>query len=127
MGVWLLALILLAILIIWSFRTVARKSFLKGRKPKQLAEIHAKVQDQVSADVFNEVWSKVGEAFTIDPRLIEPGDTLKVLSSIDSWDLGKGEDALGQWIEQEHLGRPPALITVLDLAKWIQGSRMSKT
>lgn len=30
--------------------------------------------DSASAEVFNEVWSKVGEAFTIDPRLIEPGD-----------------------------------------------------
>ena len=126
MGPWLLVLFVLGVAVIWSFRTLTRKSFLKGREPKQLVEIHAKVQDQISAEVFNEVWSKVGEAFTIDPRLIEPGDTLKALSGIDSWDLGKGEDLLGQWIEQEHLGRPPTLRTVLDLAKWVQARRMSK-
>ncbi|GAB3254613.1 hypothetical protein [Chitinimonas naiadis] len=126
MEAWLLVLFLLCIAAIWLFRAHARKSFLKGREPRQLVEIHAKVQDQVSKEVFNEVWSKVGEAFTIDPRLIEPSDTLKALSSVDSWDLGKGEDALSQWIEQERFGKPPALATVLDLAKWVQTSRLSR-
>lgn len=126
MGAWLLALFVLGVAAIWSFRTLARKSFLKEREPKQLTEIHSEVQDQVSPEVFNEVWSKVGDAFTIDPRLIRPDDTLKSLSSIDSWDLGKGEDALDQWIEQEHLGKPPTLTTVLDLARWVQTSRMNK-
>lgn len=126
MGAWLLALFVLGVAAIWSFRTLSRKSFLKEREPRQLTEIHSEVQDQVSPEVFNEVWSEIGDAFAIDPRLIRPDDTLKVLSSIDSWDLGKGEDALGQWIEQQHLGKPQKLTTVLDLARWVQTSRMNK-
>ena len=127
MGAWLLALFVLGVAVVWFFRTRSRKSFLKEREPRQLTEIHSEVQDKVSSEVFNEVWSKIGEAFVIDPRLIRPDDTLKVLSTIDSWDLGKGEDVLCQWIEQEHLGKPPSLTTVIDLARWVQTSRMRKS
>jgi len=125
-GAWLLALFVLGVAVVWFFRTRSRKAFLKEREPKQLTEIHSEVQDQVSLEVFNDVWSKIGEAFAIDPRLIRPDDTLKVLSSIDSWDLGKSEDALGHWIEQERLGKPPTLTTVIDLARWVQTSKMRK-
>lgn len=125
MGVWLVTLLLVCAASIWYFRRRARKSFLKGREPKQLREIYAEVRDQLSVEVFNEVWSKVGEAFSIDPRLIKPDDTLKTLSSIDSWDLGKGDDALSQWIERERLGKLPTLSTMLDLAKWVQTSRLN--
>jgi len=126
MGAWLLTLFPLGVATIWSLRTLARKSFLKGREPRQLTEIYSEVQDQISQEVFNEVWSKVGDAFTINPRLIKPDDTLKALSNIDSWDLGEGEDVLGQWIEQEQLGKLPTLTTVLDLARWVQTSRLDK-
>ena len=103
-----------------------RKAFAKGRAPQSLADMHVTVQGQVSSAVFNEVWSKVGEAFSIDPRLIRPNDTLKSLSSIDSWDLGEGGDALSRWLEREQLGKPPALETMLDLAKWVE-SRSRET
>ncbi|HET7332720.1 hypothetical protein, partial [Dyella sp.] len=65
----------------------------------------------------------VGEAFSIDPRLIKPDDTLKALSSIDSWDLGKGDDALSEWVGRENLGKLPTLTTMLDFAKWIQTTK----
>lgn len=122
MSVWLLGALLLGIIFVWFFRTVTRKSFLKGRNLKQLSEIYEDIQDQISKEVFNTVWAKVGEAFSIDPRFIDPNDTLTALSGIDSWDLGNGEDALSLWIEQEQLDRPPALSTVLDLAKWVQAN-----
>lgn len=83
----------------------------------------SEVRNRVSAEVFNEVWSKVGDAFSIDPRLVRPDDTLKSLNAIDSWNLGKGGDALSQWLENKQLGKPPALETVLDLALWIEASK----
>ena len=126
MGIWLLILFALSAVVILCFRALSRKSFLKGREPKPLVDIHAEVQDQVSVDVFNEVWLKVGEIFAIDPGLIKPTDTLKAFGSVDSWDLGKGEDALGQWIEQERLGTPPTLTTMLDLAKWVQVRKLGR-
>ncbi|MGN6323981.1 MAG: hypothetical protein ACTHNE_19870 [Dyella sp.] len=123
MGFLLLILLLLFAFSILFFRMRARKSFLKGREPKQLKEIYAEIPDQISFSVFNEVWSKVGEAFSIDPRLIKPDDTLKALSSIDSWDLGKGDDALSEWVGRENLGKLPTLTTMLDFAKWIQTTK----
>ena len=124
MGARLLALFALGATAVWAFRTIARKSFPKQHGPQELAEIYSKIQDQVSPEVFHEVWSKIAEAFAIDPRLVRPDDTLSTLSSIDSWDLGKGEDALDQWIEQSRMGKPPELTTVLDLARWIQTSKV---
>lgn len=123
MGALLSILCLLGIVVVWLSRMLTRRSFLKGRKLKSLTDIHAEVQSQISAEVLDEVWFKVGEAFSVDPRLIEPNDTLKALSGIDSWDFGKGEDFIAQWIEREKFGKPPEFTTVLDLARWVQAAR----
>jgi hypothetical protein len=88
--------------------------------------IQDQVRDQVSGKVVNEVWSKVGEAFNIDMRLIEPSDTLSTLSKIDSWDLGNGEDTLTQWMQQESLGELKEGVTMLDLAKLVESNRSKK-
>jgi len=127
MAAWLLVLLLLIGLIVWVFRIFSRKSFSKNHEMRQLDDIYEEVKGHISFDTFSEIWLKVGEAFSIDPRLIKPSDTLKALCNIDSWDLGRGEDVLSEWIEQKHLGRPPALTTVLDLAKWIESERMSRS
>lgn len=126
MGMWLVIGLVLATVVVLGSKALTRKAFAKGRAPQSLADMHVTVQGQVSSAVFNEVWSKVGEAFSIDPRLIRPNDTLKSLSSIDSWDLGEGGDALSRWLEREQLGKPPALETMLDLAKWVE-SRSRET
>ena len=112
-----------AVLAVVIFKGLTRKSFGHGREPQSLANMHAQVQDQVSADVFKEVWSKVGEVFAIDPQLIRSTDALKSFASIDSWDLGEGGDALSHWLEQRRLGKPPGLETMLDLANWVQEAR----
>ncbi|WP_143694614.1 hypothetical protein [Variovorax sp. JS1663] len=126
MAMWLGVTVLTAIIALLIFKRLARRSFERGREPQPLAEMHAPIRDQVSAEVFKEVWSKVGEVFAIDPHLIRSTDTLKTLANMDSWDLGEGGDALSRWLEQEQLGKPPALETVLDLAKWVQDARASR-
>jgi hypothetical protein len=122
MGTYLAIGLVLAIVAVLGFKALARKGFARGRTPVPLADIHRTVQDQISIGVFNEVWSKLGELFSIDPKLIRPDDKLKKLADIDSWELGRGEDALRQWIAQKDVGTPPVLDTVLDLARWIEVS-----
>ncbi|WP_426398204.1 hypothetical protein ACN9M1_05885 [Ralstonia sp. R-29] len=123
MNLLFISIVAVAIVAVLGFKALARKSFGKEREPLSLVEIYALVNNRVSAEVFNEVWSKVGDAFSIDPRLVRPDDTLKSLNAIDSWDLGKGGDTLSQWLENKQLGKPPALETVLDLALWIEASK----
>jgi len=85
-------------------------------------EMHAFVKDQVSFEIFSEVWTEIGRAYGIDPGLIRPTDTFADLGKADSWVLGKGEDDLAEWLGKRGLGRPPELRTVLDLAKWMQNA-----
>jgi hypothetical protein len=123
MGIWLAGILVVSVVSVLAFKALARRSHVRGREPQSLADMHSSIKDQVSQEVFNEVWLKIGEAFSIDPRLIRPSDLLRSLSNIDSWDLGEGEDALNLWLDQKHLGTPPPLETVLDLAKWVEASK----
>lgn len=127
MGILFGIVIALAVVSVLIFKTLARRSFKKNREPQSLSDMYVSLKDQVSSEVFNEVWLKIGESYSIDPQLIRPTDTLQALSDLDSWDLGKGDDALNLWLEHEHLGSPPVLENVLDLAKWIQVSRTRKS
>lgn len=122
MGTYLAIGLVLAVAAVLGFKKLARRSLERGRTPAPLVEIHRSIQGEVSIHVFNEVWSKLGESFSIDPRLIRPEDKLKTLTGLDSWDLGHGEDALGQWLAKKTAVRPPLLETVLDLAKWVEAS-----
>jgi len=125
MGTYLIIGLVLAIAAVLGFKRLARKGFEHGRTPLPLVDIHRMVQDQISISVFNEVWSKLGEAFSIDSKLIRPDDKLKTFASLDSWDLGRGEEALGQWLQKRGAGTPPTFETVLDLARWVEKSSPS--
>jgi len=123
---WLFAIAVVAgAAVMLGFRAVAKRSLLKTRAPSPLEELHAPVKDRVSFEVFREVWTALGKAYGIDPRLIHPTDTFVELSKADSWVLGKGEDELTEWVDKRGLGRPPRLQTVLDLATWVQKSTLA--
>jgi hypothetical protein len=119
MGLWLFIGLVAAIVAVFAFRGFARRSVFRGRAATPLTEVHASVKEQVSFEVFNEVWTVIGKAYGIDPRLIRPTDTFADLGKADSWVLGKGEDDLTEWLDKRRLGRPPQLQTVLDLAIWV--------
>jgi hypothetical protein len=123
MGLWFAIALVGGTALILGLRVLAKRSLLKKRTPSPLEELHAPVKDRVSFEVFSEVWTALGKAYGIDPRLIHPSDTFVELSKADSWVLGKGEDELTEWVDKRGLGRPPQqLQTVLDLAAWVQRS-----
>lgn len=122
MGWWLAIAFVISIAVLLALRSLTKRSFLRRRTASPLEDLHASVKDQVSFEVFSEVWEAVGRAYSIDPRLIRPTDTFSELSKADSWVLGKGEDDLTAWVGKRGLGRPRQLSTVMDLATWVQRS-----
>ncbi len=120
MGLWLLIAFAVAISAVFGFRVLARRAFLKQRTPLPLEELHTELKENISFEVFREVWTAVGKAYGIDPKLIRPNDTFLELSKMDSWVLGKGEDNLAEWLDKKGLGRPVNPKTVLDVATWMQ-------
>src|SRR5882724_5061261 len=127
MGFWLLIGLAVGIAAILIFRGLTKRSAFSGRVPAPLEEVYAPVKDQVSFEVFSEVWSTLGKAYSIDPRLLRPTDTFNTLSKMDSWTLGKGEGDMAKWLEQRGLGTPPRVQTVLELATWVQSSMAGST
>jgi hypothetical protein len=123
MGWWFAIALVVGTGLVLGFRSLAKRSFLKDRRPLPLEELYVPVKDRVSFEVFSEVWAALGKLYGIDPRLIRPSDTFAELSRADSWVLGKGEDELTEWVDKMGFGRPPQqLQTVLDLATWVQRS-----
>lgn len=122
MGWWLAIAVIGGAALVAGFRSLSKRSFVKGRSPSSLEDLHAQVRDRVSPEVFREVWTALGEAYGVDPRLIRPTDTFTELGKADSWDLGKGEDRITAWVDKRGVGRPPKLDTVLDLAAWVERS-----
>jgi hypothetical protein len=123
MAIWFVVAIAVATVLLLGFRAQAKRAFFKARVPVELKEIYSQVEGRVSFETFSEVWGKVGHSFSIDPRLICPADTFKAYSRFDSWDLGKGGDALEEWLKQLHLEPPSSVSTVLDLAVWIDSKK----
>jgi len=78
------------------------------------------VKEHVSFEVFSEVLSFVGRAYSIDSALLRPEDTFMALGKIDSWMLGEGESRIAEWLGEKGVNRPPQLHSVLDLAKFVQ-------
>lgn len=122
MGLWLVIGLAVAIAAVVVFRALAKRSALQGRTPLPLEDIYSSVKDQVSFEVFSEVWSVLGKAYSVDPQLLRPTDTFLALGKIDSWTLGKGEDDVGKWLKERGVGTPPRLQTVLEFARWVQSS-----
>ena len=120
-GVFLAVILAIAFISVVSFKWLVRKSYLKGHPKQRLEEVYSAVKDQISRQVFNEVWSKVGEAYSIDSDRISPSDTFHSFAKMDSWALGRGEQIIAEWLARITRGASPPIETVLDLARCIQG------
>lgn len=122
MGTWFALGAVVAISAVLVFKALAKRSALRGRTPLPLEDIYAAVKDEVSYEVFNEVWTVLGKAYSLDPKMLRPTDTFLALGKVDSWTLGKGEEAIGDWLKARGIENPPQLNTLLELAKWVQSS-----
>jgi hypothetical protein len=120
LGLWLLAAVAAGIAVVVFARMIQRKQFASDRQPIPLDDLVCQVSPPLSPEVFREVWTTIGTAYGIDPRLIKPDDELKRLAAIDSWDLGQGGDKLDTWLRTKNLGPKPRVETVKDLALWVQ-------
>lgn len=122
---WIAVIVGAAVFLVLFFRLHERNVFLKGRKPRSLVDIYALVKDQISFQVFEEVWLKIGQAYSIDPKLIRPEDKMMSLSKIDSWDLDKGAQEVDKWLQDNGLNLQilPPTLTILDIAKRVQSLR----
>lgn len=127
MEAWLAIGLGVAIATVLVFRAIAKRSLLRGRTPLPLEHAYASVKGQVSFEVFREVWSALGKAYGIDPRLLRPTDTFIALGKMDSWRLGKGEDEIEEWLQECGLGTPPRVRNLLEFAQWVQSSAVADT
>lgn len=127
MGKWLALLLGISLLTVIGLRWLSRRAFLAGRERQPLEDIHASIEDQLSPATFNEVWSVVGTAFSVDPHLIRPTDTFRNLGKFDSWSLGKGQDDIGEWLETKGIRPASQIQTVLDLARLVETSAQANT
>ncbi len=118
---WIIAIACGAVLIV-AFKWLAKRRAFHGRTPISLEEIQKSVDDKVSLHTFTRVFRALGEAYSIDPRLIRPDDSLKTLLDMDSWVLDAGTEKMNQWLAQDGIdegARKPA--TVLDLLLLVEG------
>ena len=95
--VWIVAIAVAAVLV-GAFTFLARRRAVGGRTPMNLEEIHRSVASNVTLDTFTKVFHALGEAYSVDQRLIRPEDSLKKLLDMDSWVLDAGTDKLNRWL-----------------------------
>ncbi len=122
MGYWFLIASAVGVVLVIIFQRLSKRSVFAGRMPTPLEEVYSPVKDQVSFEVFSDVWTRVGKAYSVDPRLLRPDDAFSALHKMDSWTLGKAEDNLAEWLNQRGLAAPPRAQTLLEFAKWVQSS-----
>jgi len=116
---WLLMLLLTAVIVIFIFKTVTKKQVFKGRKTLRLEQIF---EDEVAKygiryGVFENIFLAIGECYDVDPMLLRPTDSLKILYDIDSWELEEGTEQFNNFLERKfgiaYLDNKP--VTLLEL------------
>jgi hypothetical protein len=119
---FVLTIVVMVVLVVL-FRVISKKCFLEGRGLESLENIYEMANEEVSRYIFIETFTKIGEIFSIDPRLLRPDDKFKDLLVIDSWTLGAGEEKLISWLRKEKFNFPVELISIIDLVKFMENSR----
>jgi hypothetical protein len=60
MGMWLLIGVVVSAVLVLAFWRLAKRSTFAGRKPVPLEDLYAAVREQISFEVFVEVWALLG-------------------------------------------------------------------
>lgn len=109
-------ILIAGVLAIVVFRLLTVKRMVRNRHPMNVNDIHRNVANMVSLNTVDLVFRELGNAYSVDPRLIRPEDSLQHFFDLDSWDLGVGTEKLQQWLQNigiEEIDTQPK--TVLDL------------
>ncbi len=81
MGIWLATGVVVAVGLVLGFRRLAKRSALAGRTPVSIGGSVQACEEQVSFEVFRDVWTTLGKAYSIDPQLLRPGRCLQLSES----------------------------------------------
>ena len=97
--------IVLALGVVVAGRWAGKQSFLKNRKPIDIAQMYEESasNSDVGFDTFVEVINEIGAAYHIDPRLLRPSDLLQKLYELDSWNVDEGTNRLNEQL-MKHFG-----------------------
>jgi len=79
---------------------------------------------KVSFEAFEQVLVAIGDAYSLDPRLLRPEDQLSKLLDMESWVLDTGTEKLNKWLLDAGVATVEARIsTVLDLVLLFEASK----
>ena len=63
------------------------------------AEIVGELPKNIDHDQAEEVLRAIGTSYGLKPECLRLDDSLSELDAIDSWVLGKGQEALEEWLK----------------------------
>lgn len=78
---------------------------LTRRKPLSVSEIVSGLPSTISQKEASEVLAKIGESFGVQPGLLRLDDPISVLTGMDSWKLGEGQEKLEAWLRDRGVTR----------------------
>jgi len=91
------AILVASLLCLAGWRLSRRK--LANRTPLSVSEIVSGLPPTVSQKDASEILTKIGESFDIQPGLLRLDDPISVLTGMDSWKLGGGQEKLEAWLK----------------------------
>jgi hypothetical protein len=123
-GLLWIALIVIAAILVFGIRAFGRRRAFRGRTAVELAEMHHPHSSKVSFETFEQVLRAVGDAYSLDPRLLRPEDQLSKLLNMDSWVLDAGTEKLNKWLRAAGVATAETRVsTVLDLVLLVEASK----
>jgi hypothetical protein len=72
---------------------------LTRRKPLPVSEIVSGLPVTIPRQDASEILAKIGESFDVQPGLLRLDDPIAVLTGMDSWKLGEGQEKLEAWLK----------------------------
>jgi hypothetical protein len=100
-GFWLGAPLAAAIVSLVALRQISRTRAFADRRALPLEEIHASLKGDLTFDILNEVWTRLGASYSVDPLLIRPNDPISLSNGVDSWTPWKD---MAVWIQSARPG-----------------------
>lgn len=94
----LIAIVLVVTMAYFAGRYWSRWKLLRGRRGIAISEILQELPEGVDRHQAEEVLCAIGLSYGLKPEDLRLDDSLSKLAAIDSWMLGKGQEALEKWL-----------------------------